>query len=169
MKRVLIIVVLLGACVILLPFVVPVFAPWSAINCSHQDINIKTGQARFSRYIWYICVHEEVVDTPLSIALQGKEVNVADIEPWHRANTFFPGVHHSPHYCFHAALNQAKYAGDIFELTNATPDRKREIAETILKLWQQNGSYFEAGKYLSGLEKGLWEKETHKTPRGRGG
>jgi len=53
------------ACLILPPVVVPVFVPWSEINCRHDDINIKTGQGRYSRYIWFVKVSEKVIETQL--------------------------------------------------------------------------------------------------------
>ncbi|MBN1395638.1 MAG: hypothetical protein JW959_11490 [Pirellulales bacterium] len=159
----------LGASLILPLLVVPVFLPWSPINCRHEEINIKTGQARHSRYIWCVCVYKVITDTPLFIALQGEKIDVAYVEPWHLANTFSPGARHSPHYRFHAALHQAKWAGQIFEMTEASPEKKREIAETILKLWQRNGNYHEADKYLGDFEKQMTEKASRRTRRGTGG
>ena len=43
-KRVRQVVVTVVAVLLLGPLVVPLFSPWSAINCRNQDINIKTGQ-----------------------------------------------------------------------------------------------------------------------------
>ena len=64
-KRKTIIILISLLAVVLLPLVVPLFVPWSEINCRHQDINIKTGQARFSRILWFIKISEHVKDTPL--------------------------------------------------------------------------------------------------------
>jgi hypothetical protein len=130
-------VVVMG--LLLAPLVVPIFIPWSGINCRHQDINIKTGQARYSRSLWFVKVSERIEDTPLSLALQGDSIDVADIKAWHRVNSFSPGVHHSPHYLFHSALHQAHQMGLLESLYDLTPGRKKEIAKAILTAWQQSG------------------------------
>lgn len=140
-----------AAGLLLAPLIVPVFVPWSAINCQHQDINIKTGQARYSRCLWFVKISEETKDTPLSAALQGELVDVADIKPWHRVNTFSPGVHYSPHYVFHGALYQANQMNMICTLHDLAPERKREIAKTILALWQNTGRDSGAEEYIHRL------------------
>ncbi|MDZ7615737.1 MAG: hypothetical protein U1E05_01960 [Patescibacteria group bacterium] len=124
---------------LLAPFVAPIFIPWSGINCWHQDINIKTGQARYSRSLWFVKVSERIEDTPLSLALQGETVDVADIRAWHRVNTFSPGVRHSPHYLFHSALHQARQMEMLESLHELTPERRKEVAKSILVAWQRSG------------------------------
>jgi len=136
------------AAVLLPPVVVPMAKPWTEINCRHQDINIKTGRARYSRYLWFVKISEEVRDTPISVALEGKVIDVADIKPWHRVNTFSPGLRHSPHYRFHGAFAQARKMEMTFELIDANSEERCEIAESILKLWQTEGRYFPVDDYL---------------------
>jgi len=151
MKRAWVLIGVLAAGVLLAPFVVPIFAPWSEINCEHQDINIKTGQARYSRSLWFVKVSEQIKETPLSLALRGETVDVADIEAWHRVNTFSPGVRHSPHYVFHSALFQARQMEMIDTLLQPTPKRKREIARAILTAWQKSGQTSGADEYIHDL------------------
>jgi hypothetical protein len=131
--------------------VVPFVKPWSPINCRHQEINIKTGQARYSRHLWYVKVSERVEDTILSKVLGGESVDVADIAPWHTVNTFSPGLHYSPHYRFHAALFQASEIGLLFETLEPDAERKKQIVRNILTLWQTHGDYFEASRYIATL------------------
>ena len=128
-----------GAGLLLAPLVVPMVIPWSGINCHHQDINVKTGQARYSRNLWFVKVSERIEDTPLSLALQGDTVDVANIKAWHRVNTFSPGVRYSPHCIFHGALNQVHQMEMLASLNELTPERKKEIAQSILTAWQQTG------------------------------
>lgn len=151
MKKSGILIGVVATILILPPLIVPLFIPWSEINCRHEDINIKNGQARYSRCVWFMQVSSRVEDTPLSLALGGSSLGPDDLEPWHHANTFSPGVSHSPHHRFHAALWQARMAGDLFEMLDASPERRREISANILKLWQQSGNDFEVNDYLDTL------------------
>jgi hypothetical protein len=133
------------------PYVVSCFRPGTELRCEHQEINIKTGQARFSNYLWYVKISERVEDTWLSLALQGERVDITSIRAWHRANTFSPGVRHSPHYAFHSALFQAHELTELDELCELTAERKREIARTILSAWQESGADDGANAYISDL------------------
>lgn len=152
MLYILIGVVLAG--VVLVPAVPTAFRRWPKLCCRYADINIKTGQARYVRYRGFVKLSEEVTDTPISLALKGETIDVADIEPWHRVYTSSPGVI-SPHYSFHGALRQAREldAGMFFGLSELGREKKREIAENILKLWQTKRSYFAVGSYLENVSK----------------
>jgi hypothetical protein len=143
--------ILIGACgagLILAPFVVPIFVQWSGINCEYQDINIKTGQARYSRCLWFMTISERVEDTPLSRALNGSTVDVAAIKAWHRVNTFSPGVHYSPHYRFHGALAQSHELEMLQRMYQLDPTNTGAIARQVLTEWQTNGNYFAADRFL---------------------
>jgi len=137
-----------SALLILPPLVVPVFSPWSDINCEHQEINIKTGQARYSRSLWFARISERTEDTALSRALGGETVNAAEMEAWHRVNTLSPGVGHSPHYRYHGALSQAKEFELLRQAYGLNEADAAKLAREVLIQWQTNGSYFAAGKLL---------------------
>ena len=147
-KRLRVVLGVVLAVLILAPILVPFSIPWTQINCRHQDINIKTGQARYSRYLWFAKISEEIKDTPISVALGGKVIDVADIQAWHRVNTFSPGLGHSPHYGYHGAFAQANLFEKVVVLVELGPEEKREIAENILKLWQEGRGYFPVEDYL---------------------
>jgi len=155
MKETWITIVLIALVLLLAPLVVPLFVPWSEINCEHQDINIKTGQSRCARKIWFLNVTERIEDTPLSLALHGEKVDVADIKAWHHVNTFSPYIRHSPHYIFHGALCQVNELETIGVMLNFTSERKNEIAKTILTAWQQAGHDDGADPVIDGLNKEL--------------
>jgi len=121
------------------------------MNCRNEEINIKTGQARYSRFLWYVKVSERVEDTILSQALGGESVDVADIAPWHMVNRFSPGLHYSPHYMFHGALSQARQVEFVFEMLEPDAQRQKQIVRDLLTLWQTTGNYFEASRYLATL------------------
>jgi len=142
--------VLLGvvfAAVLLPPTVSTALRRWPKLCCRYGDINIKTGQARYARYVGFVKISDEVKDTPVSLVLEGKNIDVADIEPWHRVYTSSPGVI-SAHYRYHKALSQARQIDVIAELTELGPKDKRLIAENVLKLWQTERSYFPVTEYL---------------------
>ena len=151
MKKRLLIAIIPAAILIAGPWVVPRLVPWSAIHCRDQEINIKTGQARYSRYLWYIKVSERAEDTILSKVLGGESVDVADIVPWHMVNRFSPGLHHSPHYRFHGALSQTRQIELLFQLLEPDVQRKKQIVQNLLTLWQTHGSDYEASRYLATL------------------
>ena len=94
--------------VVLLPFVILFFNPWSEVLCLHQDINIETGQSRSTYYVYYIKISENISETSLSDLIDGEVKYINNIEPWHRVNTFSPLVSHSPHYRYHGALSAIK-------------------------------------------------------------
>ena len=144
---------ILAAGLFLPPLLAPVLAPWSEMNCRHEDINIKTGQARYLRYLWFVKVAEHVEDTPLSLALQGETVEVKDFPVWERVNTFSPGTHHSPHYRYHAALWQAHQMEMVASMYELTLEQKRDAARAILTAWQKSGSYGGAEEVLENLAK----------------
>ncbi len=149
MKKLWLFLGVLTAVIVLPPLIVPIcFNPWSEINCQHQEINIQTGQARYTYYLWYVPVSERTEDTPLSLALQGKTVQLAsdkltnpdtETEPWHSANTFSFAVGHSPHHRYHAALWQSHVFGVIADEYDLTPAEQQAIAKDILIRWQESG------------------------------
>jgi hypothetical protein len=151
MKKRLLIAIVPVAVLLAGPWVVPFVAPWLRINCRSQEINIKTGQVRYSRYLWYIKISERLEDTILSKVLGGESVDAADIAPWHRVNTFSPGLHHSPHYRFHGALSQAHEIELLFEMLEPDAQRKQQIVRDVLRLWQTKGDYFEAERHIATL------------------
>jgi len=140
------------AALVMIPVVVPlVFMPWTKLNCEQQDINIKTGQARYTRYIWYVKTSERIDDTAISKALQGETVDVAAVKPWQRVNTFSLGVLHSPNYLFHGAFGQIREMAMADKVTKFTPERRREVARTMLELWQKSGNYHGCKDYVRKL------------------
>lgn len=121
-------------------FLISFLNPWSEFNCRHQDINIKNGKARYTRYLFFIKISEEIKDTPLSLALQGKTVDLKKSDKeWHHVNTFSLGVRNSPHYIFHSALLQTEQLKSLALFLNLNSGEQKKIAENILKLWQETG------------------------------
>ena len=118
------------------PITSMMFPGW---NSTKDEINITTGQGRHCRYIGFIRVKQETYETALAKALNAPVKNT-DIKAWHPVNTFSPPSRHcSPHYRFHGALHQAREVELLFNLVNASDERRAQIAETLLKAWQSSG------------------------------
>ena len=160
-------IILFTTAVLLSPLIVPVFVPWSGINCRHQEINIKTGQVRHSRFLWFVKMSERVKDTQLSLTLQGEVVDVDSIAAWHRVNTFSPGLRHSPHYIFHSAFGQAASLEVIFEMHNATERQRKDAVKGLLSQWQESGNDHAAEDYIHELDKQLEQRNAMGRPKGR--
>jgi hypothetical protein len=143
---------LLVAAFFVIPFVVSFFNPWSGINCSHQDIDITTGQARYSRQFWFVQVSERIEDTYVSRAAGTEPPADPARRQWHRVNTFSPWISHSPHYRFHAALSQVRLLEVIVEYVQIPADQEQQVARGLLDAWQRGSDDSDARDYLRALE-----------------
>jgi hypothetical protein len=143
-------VVLAG--VLLPPIVSTVLWRWPKLCCRYADINIKTGQVRYVRYLGLVKLSDEVADTAISLALEGRTIDVVEIEPWHPVYRLSPGVR-SPCYRYVSALGQARQIELIDELIELSPERRRRIAEQVLKLWQTEGDCSSVSAYLQTILK----------------
>ena len=123
--------------------VVPTFIPWTPINCTQQDVDIRTGRIRYSRYLAYCKVSERVEESALSRVLPREMVEGVKPE-WEPVNTFSPGLHHSPHYRFHGAFGQIRDIEILWEAGKVDESTRRKIASHVLAHWQFHGSYFSA-------------------------
>lgn len=56
MKKLWISIGAVAAAALLAPVVVPLLVPWTSINCVHEEISVRTGQARYTRYLWFVAV-----------------------------------------------------------------------------------------------------------------
>ncbi len=152
-KRIKITIWTIVAILFLAPIILPRFEPWTwtELNCVHAEINIKTGKARYSSYLWYMKISERIEETPLSLTLQGETIDIKEIQSWRLFHSSSPGINHSPHYLFGAALSQAKELDIIVENLSLSPERKKEIARKILTLWQESEDYGSASDYLTSI------------------
>lgn len=142
--------------IVLPPLVVPFISPWSDINCRHEEINIRTGQARYSQQLWFLTISQYVEDTALSLALRGESVDADDPlisngPAWHRVNTFSPGIGHSPHYRYHGTLAQTATLKLLFAEHIHSTAEQEDIARRILTAWQQSGDDDTADELLEQL------------------
>ena len=146
-SRILIATMTLAAVVL----IVPMFIPWTSINCVCEDVDIRTGRIRISRYLAFCKVSERVEESALSRVLPQEMVE--GVKPqWERVNTFSLGLSHSPHHRFHGAIGQIRSIELLWQVATIDESTKQKIASHVLAIWQFDGNYFRAGQYLHGLQ-----------------
>lgn len=122
--------------------------PWTRLNCLHQDVDVRSGRLRDTRYLFYCRVSEQVRDSGISLAL-GPEAGVAGTADWRRVITLSPPfTRHSPHYVFHSASAQIHSIEGAWQVAPFSSEAKREIARTLLLLWQRTGNDSGADEYV---------------------
>ncbi|MEP4079033.1 hypothetical protein [Haloferula sp.] len=144
---------IVGVAILLsLPFIVPLFSPWSHINCREFELDLASGQQRMTRYLYWIPVRSEIDDTPASLALG--ESTVAGAGPsWVRTSTFGPFTRHSPHYRYHSAYYQIRMLDLVWEEFGFGADGRRATAAELLRRLRIDGSDSPGSDYLNELRK----------------
>ncbi len=56
------------------------------------------------------------------------------------------GVHVSPHWSFHGAIDQITTLEHTDSIIPFDPDARRKVADTLVAMWQKSGSYFDADR-----------------------
>jgi hypothetical protein len=151
MKKTQVIVAIVAVLVVIL-FVIP-FGGF--VTRREQEINIKTGQARHSRYVFWVKTSDRIEEMPLSVALAGQTVDAAPIQAWHRVNTFTFRSKTSPEYSFHGALAHANQLKLLSEMCHLTADQEKDFAHDVLTLWQTSGSCRPAQEHIDDTLKRL--------------
>ncbi|MFW6066076.1 MAG: hypothetical protein ACOC9S_04585 [Planctomycetota bacterium] len=114
-------------------------APWSRINNEEHEIDLYTGQARFTRHILYLQVGREVKETPLSEAI-GADENPPQQRQWVKVNIFQPFMRRSPYFTHHGAFGMARYLEDLWVRGDFTPEARAKSARQLLRLWREGGA-----------------------------
>ena len=114
-----------------------------------DEIDIRSGRARFTSYVLFLRTGSSVVETPLSEALPARSSHTPD---WRVVNTFdgWSGV--SPHYAYHGAISQTRHLGMIWQVVPFTPEAKQKVAENVLKRWQADGDYWGVERYVRAID-----------------
>ena len=138
------------AAILAAPFIVPLFSPWSRINCREFELDLISGRERVTRYFYGIPVDRELTDTAASYAL-GVSASYLDEAQWVRTNTFGPFTRHSPHHVYHAASHQVKMLELVWEEFGYDAAKKRETAKELLNLLRSTGSDAIGDDFVRGL------------------
>jgi hypothetical protein len=140
-------ILLTASAVLGIPFVVPFFSPWSAINCRVQEIDLRSGLQRNTTYFYWLPVHRKIRDTSVSLAI-GNPPSARGDSHWVRVNTFGPYARNSPHHTYHSALHQTRTLAGLWEEFELDPAARQETARRLLHEWQSSGSDSSADDYL---------------------
>jgi hypothetical protein len=132
---------------------VPLFSPWSRINCREQEIDALSGLGQDTRYLYWIPVSRRVSGTAVSKALSVDESSTRE-HRCHQVNAFGPYTGHSPHYRHHSALHQVRQLELIWDFHDAGPAERAAHARDLLREWQEAGTDETADAYLQELMKG---------------
>jgi hypothetical protein len=149
-KRVLVVAIGGLGMLLFLAFIVPLFVPWTPLNCTTVYVDIHTGRLRHTRHLFFVLLSDRVTETLVSEALPAA-VRDAAAPDWRRVVTLSPGVGHSPHYGFHGAGHQFLSFGQWWDELDAPADIRRITAERLIAIWQETDSYFRADDYLFAL------------------
>ena len=146
---------IIAAAILLAPLLIAISGifTWSPLNCWHDDVDIRTGRIRHTWYLLYHKVSDRTEDSPLAEVL-GPGAVIGMRPEWRRVNTFSPLTHlthYSPHYSYHGAIAEMKELQMVWELTPFTPAAKRAVASNLLRLWQRDGSYWTADRYVQAV------------------
>jgi len=125
------------------------FSGWSRVNCWTREIDINTGQTRYTRYWFWIVTKQEISPTWMSELLNVPDENTTP--NWHPVVTLSPGRGHSPHYLFHGAIADLNTAQKIFELYDVPRDRRLALAQAVRDSWKRTGRDSEAGELITQL------------------
>ena len=153
-------VILFFIFVIVLLLIIPVFtdplSKWTNVNSTYDDIDIKTGRTRRTRYLFYCKVNEKIEDSILTEAI-GK-FNENEQPDWHHVYKSYPGKS-SPHYAYHGAISQIHEVEMLWKLFTFSDEAKKHMAQTVLDKWQTDGNYFGVTMYLLEVSKMCDQKE----------
>lgn len=122
-----------------------------------DDVDIKSGRTRHTRYLLNFKVSERIEDSILTETLGEFPEGVQP--DWRRVNTLPLGAKHSPHHVYHGAVSQIYMVGMIWQLFPFSDEAKRQVARTILGKWQADGNCFGVGQYIKNVLRTAKRKE----------
>jgi len=125
-------------------------APWTPLNCRYEDVDIRSGRIRHTRYLLFCRISDRIVSTVLSEALLPTDFDAASPD-WRRVNTLSPGVPHSPTHTFGGAISQMDIIATMWKVVEFTPAARRESALRLLTSWQRGEGARDARPYVNAL------------------
>jgi hypothetical protein len=151
MKKIIALPLLLG---VLVFFYTSFINPWSRINCWTNEVDIYTGQKRYTRYIAFFPTKREITNTWVSESLKEEQKE----RQWRTTSTLTPTTKHSPNYSFHSALADLNSFSFIIDHDLIEKDALPLVAQNVLKLWKEHDSDYEAGQFLMSIESESYKK-----------
>jgi hypothetical protein len=117
------------------PFVVPLFNPWSRINCKDQEIDWLCYRLRMTRYIYWIPFHGAIEETKLSRELSRPQYPVGTrtkahdhVHQWDTLSTFSQYSKNALHHVSYAAFQQIQELEQIWDTYQFDPSERQTTA-----------------------------------------
>lgn len=128
----------------------------------HEEIDIRSGRVRLTSFVLFWKTKQQVVESPLSQVIPS---TTADAPDWHFANTFEGWSRVSPHYAYHSAIAQTRHLAQLWQMVPFSPEAKHQVATNVLKLWQADGGYWSAERYIFAVDDAAFQhQEQSKDP-----
>jgi hypothetical protein len=124
---------------------------WSRLNCTAEEIDLRTGRVRTTHYLLWQRVRERVEDSALTSVLSPIDLEDAEAE-WQLVNTFSPCVSHSPHHAFHGAISETRMIALAWSCGRFSSEAKRLMAKDVLAVWKEGGSVHASDKFTRRIE-----------------
>jgi hypothetical protein len=142
------VVLAVSLCVLSGGFAYSVLNPWSRINCTYEDIDIRTGRVRFQRHILFLKVTDRIKKTSISKMWEGHFGDYPD-PVWRRVNTFwgFDAGGHSPHHAYHGAIGAGRVLEKGIALALYSEEAQEKAIHTFFELLQAEESDLLASRY----------------------
>ncbi len=122
---------------------------WSKLNCWTWELDINSGQKRYTRYWFWLRTAERIEPTWVSQAL-GSNRTDSD-RRWQRIATLSPGTGYSPHYQLVAALAYVDYFTYWTDQGLMEKDAAAMMARNIITLWQAFNDDGVANDYIAAV------------------
>jgi hypothetical protein len=142
----LVVVVFLGAVVLLVLSLLWWLYP--NVSRTNYEVDIRSGRIRLTHFFLTRQTSQQIEESPISKLLPPPTTQ----PDWHYVVTSELGSNVRAHWNFHGAIAQMSRLETLWLMTRFTDDAKREVARNVLNLWQDSGSYFDAGTYIQTLE-----------------
>ena len=125
----------IAVCLIIV-LVLPIFQQLAPPFYRAEEVDIRSGEIRYSRYVlWWCPVSRRVSASAISRELG---LSATSVTPdWRMVNKFGPGSRYSQHYAFHGAFVQMRDLAGAWQFGNFTPAARQESAKRLLAAWQQ--------------------------------
>ena len=120
------------------PFVVPLFNPWSRINCKDQEIDWICYRMRMTRYIYWIPFHGAIENSIISRELSLTQYPVvtprkahAHVHQWDTLRTFSQYMKSPLHHVSYAAFHKSRnWDGSGKPINLTRPKGKRRLSNS---------------------------------------
>jgi hypothetical protein len=146
-----------GLVLLLVLLLLALWVTYPGIFYFHWDeVDIHSGRIRRSDYVLSIRVRQTIEASSLSRELAVLKQDAGEPD-WRTVNTF-EGTHRvSPNYMYHGAIYQMRLLEQVWQLIAFTPEARRQVAATVLDLWQTGRGDDQAYRYIQAVAEVAWE------------